>query len=44
VFDQLAKSLHSVRNRFVLAQTQLDHKTLPVTLNVGNGGAALESP
>src|ERR1700733_4394076 len=44
VFDQLTKSLHSIRNRFMLAQTQLDHEFPPVTLNVGNGGGALESP
>jgi hypothetical protein len=44
VFDQFAEPLHSVRNRFMLAQTQLDHETLLVTQNVGNGGAALESP
>jgi hypothetical protein len=44
VFNQLSEPLDGIRNRFMLAQTQLDHKTLLATLNVGNGGAALESP
>jgi hypothetical protein len=33
VFNQFSKSLDGVGNRFVLAQTQFDHKTLLVTLN-----------
>jgi hypothetical protein len=34
VLDQLSETLDGIRNRFMLAQTQLDHKILLVTLIV----------